>query len=847
MAQVVYQDPFDVLQGGPDYDVIARRVTAAQNKRGKHLPQNIDLAGAMTRVHIQDTTKGSSTLDIDILDTEFVLLDSAYFGDGTRSGGEIDPIDLRYGTDSHGGPQWWRLTQVTPTARGMLTLTWMERPAIYMTRHNAVNDDLKASRAKRTRAQFLKMLSKRVRAGGGIHFHSRMLNVTQDIEVDTAQGAVFVEGDSLAVGTEDLGNLSSLRDQITTSAEENRTSSQGLSDLNASKPLPAVLVVQLGTNDTSTATFRSNILSVLKLPRVKRVFWVNIARTPLGGTTDEELNDVLRDVAKSHPKLKIIDWKKSVTQGKATLTDGVHPDTAGYQHRARLIASALKSGESTDVVTPGVSAGRQEGDKTSGINPDEDLKIQGKKATPEQLAIVEEVLRVADDMHAPRLAVRAIMCAGIGETGFTENKGGGTGGKYVGVFQGQPRYFKPTDTKEEATYFLRGGKGFGYGPKDIGAIEVANTYPDMHPGLIAANIEGSYPNKFLPNAAAAQEYYGKYLDEADALIEAYGGGGSFSGSGGDTTRTYQKQYNFEVGTATDPREDYWECSNRLAEEVNWPYFLDGNHLYFDPETELIKQKPVAIFRRGDPEVLDWNYTWDSRGIATEMTLKLVCDPFQFRAGQVFKLYGFGVASTGSTVKLPGRWLISDIDRTRSDIFSTFTLKQPEKPKPEPKSDTITQDINDPSAVGTDDDEITGSSTPKDVIDKIVIPIAQDLGFDVSVNSVEAANARHSHLGSASDHAGPPAVKWAADISDGFLTPREEKLAEALAKRFDLDYTKGVFCEGSWKRFRVQLIHGANFPEPTGDHRDHVHIGFRVKPGYQPSGSAVPRGPGGEPG
>jgi len=201
--------------------------------------------------------------------------------------------------------------------------------------------------------------------------------------------------------------------------------------------------------------------------------------------------------------------------------------------------------------------------KSPGISTDEVLKVQGVKANPRQIALAERILDVATKLDAPELAVEALMCAAIGETGIKENTGGGTGNAFIGVFQGQRQYFKPTDTERQAHYFLVGGKGFGGG----GAIHQANTQPSKHPGLIAADTEVSYPNSALPNAAAAQHYYGQYLDEAKALIAAYGGG-SFSST------TYTKQYNFTVGTASDPHEDYWTAANRLANEVKWAFFMD---------------------------------------------------------------------------------------------------------------------------------------------------------------------------------------------------------------------------------------------------------------------------------
>lgn len=636
-------DPFDVLEGGPDLEVIATNLTA-EAKRKKRLTK-VDLTKAITSCKIADTMRGSSSLTIVFTDPDFELMDSNFFDCDTN--GRLDPIDLEYGKTSSGDPQWWRITQANPKARGVIETVWMERAAVFMMDHKG---PLKDSRAKSTRAQFIGKLVGKVKAGGGIDFVSHDLKKTQ----------------------------------------------------------------------------------------------------PIQGPTKKDI-------------------KKQQKERDRTVT------------------------------------------KSPGIDSSEDLKIQGVKANPTQIALAERILDVATKLDAPELAVEALMCAAIGETGISENTGGGTGNAYIGVFQGQRKYFKPTDTEEEAHYFLVGGKGYGGG----GAIHQANTQPDKHPGLIAADTEVSYPNAQLPNAAAAQHYYGKYLDEAKAIISAYGGG-----SFGSTT--YTKQYNFTVGTTQDPHEDYWTAANRLADEVKWAFFMDGNVVYYDPETTLIKQKIACIIDRDDPAVLDWDVTWDTRKIATNVTLSLICDPFRFRAGQVLKLSRFGPATTGSTAKLPGRWLIETIDRDRSDVFSQFSLIQPHNPSKEPQSEQAQR----ADKAANDTSTISGSMTPKDIIDQFVLPIARDDGIHVTPASVEAANARHTHLGSASDHAGPPAVKWAADMSDGMLTPNERQLVKDLCHRFNIPYSFPILASVSDDHFRYQIIHGANFPQPTGEHRDHVHFGVK---------------------
>ena len=311
-----------------------------------------------------------------------------------------------------------------------------------------------------------------------------------------------------------------------------------------------------------------------------------------------------------------------------------------------------------------ISAKARKKAKAVGIQAgDPSVTVKGAPATAAQVKLLERLLDVATALSAPPLAQEAIICAAIGESTVSLE----SNGHYWGVLQGAVGTFAQGDVEGMAKCFLLGGKGFNGG----GAIALAAK--NMDPGTIATTVEGSgQPGNF----------YGQYLPEADKIITAYGlnGGGSGIAS---AALMYRPQYNFEVGGVSNPRETYWDAMNRLATEVNWPMFVDGPRVYFDPETTLIRQKPAAVITRGDAAVITFSSTWDVRNIATAFTLTVVCDPFEFRAGETLLLVGFGPCSTGSTVKLPGRWLISEIDRNETDVFSVLKLKQPEVPLPEP--------------------------------------------------------------------------------------------------------------------------------------------------------------------
>jgi hypothetical protein len=364
--------------------------------------------------------------------------------------------------------------------------------------------------------------------------------------------------------------------------------------------------------------------------------------------------------------------------------------------------------------------------KEKGIHKDDDVTVKGKQANATQIRNIEIVLGVCDDLKAPKLAVQAILCAGIGESQFTPTATApSTGAK--GVFQLMPFWWDQfdgngwSDTAGQAKYFLT--KGFTGKPgTEGGAIGMAKR-GDYTPGEMATMLEGSGE----PGA-----FYGQFLPEAKAMINGNGGLGT-----GDQMQ--KKAYNFEVGSDEEPHETYWDAMNRLADEVGWALFVDGRNIYYDPETSLIQQQPAAIIHRLDPDLVRFTSNWDARQIATEATLELICSPFEFRAGEVFKLSGFGPASSGSTADLPGRWLIEEIERDRFEMTSTFTLKQPAKPKAEP--------ANEREAKEDEDDD--GNALKGSKRDKIVEAAKRSLSSRTGHN-------RYSQAGALTDDPTPKA-------------------------------------------------------------------------------------------
>jgi cell wall-associated NlpC family hydrolase len=334
------------------------------------------------------------------------------------------------------------------------------------------------------------------------------------------------------------------------------------------------------------------------------------------------------------------------------------------------------------VANPDVSRpSRSRADKGGGFDGSEKLFIKGQKATKGQLHLLDAALAEVEPLRPPDNAVLGMVCAAIGESTVSNvvNSAG-----YGGLLQGQVAVPGGTNwfanmsaterAKQEAKSFMQGGRGYQGG----GAIHLAKQAKT--PGEIADTVEAG---------GAGPHFYGQHLDEASKLVDAWGGG--FGGS----TVYYRKKYHFTIGTEENPHESYWAAYTRMAQEVNWRFFVDGLDVYYDSDMALIKQKPIAVIRRGDPQVVRVRGNWDSRRIATECEIELVCDPTEFRAGEVFLLEDFGLLSRGSTAhpkKRPGYWLVSHVSWQSGTFVTTFTLNQPQNPKKEPAPDIGSKQI-----------------------------------------------------------------------------------------------------------------------------------------------------------
>jgi hypothetical protein len=318
-------------------------------------------------------------------------------------------------------------------------------------------------------------------------------------------------------------------------------------------------------------------------------------------------------------------------------------------------------------------------------------KIDGAFLTKEQVANANLVMTTANGVTKNKRPILAVLEACIVEGPRFSNPVGGdaTSSGILQILNGTvaerrdiPRVIAGFLNGTIPPYLGREGGG--------GAVGIAARNPTWTPGEIAQKLQiSAYPKRYDAVQADAE------------LIATAWGYGSLT-PGGLAAKT-KSNYNFQVGNSANPHETYWDAIQRLATEVKWDFFVDGSDVYYDSETALILQKPILYLERDHPGVVDWSYSWDSRHICTEMTLRIVCDPDAFHAGEVVQLgSSFGSAGTGSNNLHPGRWLISATSRPSNSFISELTLKQPTFPGPEPatqSTDVPDAGVGDNTAAG----------------------------------------------------------------------------------------------------------------------------------------------------
>jgi hypothetical protein len=170
---------------------------------------------------------------------------------------------------------------------------------------------------------------------------------------------VWLIGDSILDGGRDPLEARLADWNLTLDAEVGRSSSSGvaLAQEAADQGADAV-VVELGTNDSSSAAFRGYLIETLNiLAGVPLVIW-QTARGPEDATNIPAIDATIREVVPTYPNVAIADWEAFVP-ADALQEDGIHPGE-GFEHLEADLLLPMLSGWRATLTTEGpTSCGRK--------------------------------------------------------------------------------------------------------------------------------------------------------------------------------------------------------------------------------------------------------------------------------------------------------------------------------------------------------------------------------------------------------------------------------------------------------------------------------------------------------
>lgn len=329
--------------------------------------------------------------------------------------------------------------------------------------------------------------------------------------------------------------------------------------------------------------------------------------------------------------------------------------------------------------------------------------------------------------------------------------------------------------------------------------------------------------------------YARWQEESTATVSAWN-----RAYGSTQSVATTKYYEFRRGGLDGTIEDTWQCTGRLADEVQYRRFIVDDVFYFLPDELLIGTGPVlALTEKTEGVRSAIDFDMDTLYEPNTCTFDMHGNKWVAPVGTCIELDDVGPAN--------GVWLVNKITGNlfTPDLVSVECVR-PRAVLTEPPADQTDIDAGVSLGgrsttttkllpLGIDGDPFGAvSGTPKGIIDSIAIPLAAANGVEKTPAQNDIDNHNHTHLGAASDHAGPPDVKWAADFGIGpdirgggnaAGAARGDRVAAALAARFGIPWHGAGVSSASHDGFRFQLLWRYESAQ-AGNHYTHVHFGVR---------------------
>lgn len=471
------------------------------------------------------------------------------------------------------------------------------------------------------------------------------------------------------------------------------------------------------------------------------------------------------------------------------------------------------------------------------------ITIKGKPAATQQIDNLNVVLKtIIQDYTTPRPTTAELVIAVmtvITESTAINNPGGS--GSSVGLFQQTPEggyNFDRTDRVLATKAFY----------ERLHKITTNPSYAGTPLYGLAQAVQGSGAGK----ASGGASNYGPTEDESKRIVAAFlhtgGIDGAAFGLGVDVanlgTTTSGKAKTFHRGQPHTP-EDSWTMFQRMAREVNYRCFVVGDILYFLHDKRLLASESRLSVNNGTAGVAQLDFDIDVGKRVSQVDLQIAVEAWSVPPGSVVSLSDVGPAD--------GDWLV---DTVSADLVKpshlTVKLTRPRVPLKE-SADRVSTTVpggiaptSGPFSPGAAPDPLTGTAsapgtaggviggTPKNIIDTVAIPVAAAAGITKTPAQNDIDNHNHTHLGSASDHAGPPDFKWAADFGVGpdiragtnqIGAANGDRVAAALARAFGIPWTGSGISESTHDGYRFQMLWRYESAQ-AGNHYTHVHFGVR---------------------
>lgn len=303
-------------------------------------------------------------------------------------------------------------------------------------------------------------------------------------------------------------------------------------------------------------------------------------------------------------------------------------------------------------------------DVQSGFAPGANITVKHARADTHQRRVLDDVLRAGRDEGVTRRMMVAAVMTVTQESDAKEL----SGTSHVGPFQQDAGYGATRDRQRAYSsakafykrWIARNGK--------------------QAAGDLAALIE-------KVQASGQGSLYGQWQSEAEKTVQAWSGDAA-----GDASYAYGKQYVYSRGEpGTGKRENSWDCSGRLAEEVVWNRFAVANALVFASDQTLLRQQPVLTVTPDTPGVTV-DYKESRRRPVLSCQVHATLNSFPAGTGQVVMLDGFGQPD--------GRYLVDQRDWDAFTLeYDTLEIVRPHRQLPEPAHETVTVSASSADTAG----------------------------------------------------------------------------------------------------------------------------------------------------